>query len=268
MSKRRLRTVHTLPSLTLVMTLLGGLAIAAAGCGGDGAKDFGGGDSGGRSGGVGTGGAAASTGGATAASGGHVGSGGATGTGTGGTDATGGATASGGAIGSGGRAASGGTSASGGAAATGGRSGSGGVMGTGGTSGTGGVTASGGATGTGGRAGTGGAPGTGGAAAMCDAIAADYQAQLPSARACNTITGLTVPQCQVMAPSALGCGSNCIIYVQDNEKLTEIQKRWNGAGCPSMIRACPAVACIEAKPGNCYATTTGGAALCQTQPRN
>lgn len=102
---------------------------------------------------------------------------------------------------------------------------------------------------------------------MCDALAADYQTALPQARMCNTLTGLTVPQCQDMAASALGCGSNCVIYVQDSTKLAEIQKRWTALDCQSMIRACPAIACIDAKPGNCYASAGSTVAQCQAGPR-
>jgi len=91
---------------------------------------------------------------------------------------------------------------------------------------------------------------------------------MPNARMCNTLTGLTVPQCQMMAASGLGCGSNCIVYVQDNAKLTELQKRWTAMGCQSIIRTCPAIACIDAKPGYCYASSGSIAAQCQSGPKN
>ena len=259
------------PALTALVIFVGGLAVATAGCGGDGAREFGGGDTSGKVGG---------TGGANGASGGNSGSGsgGHVGTGSGGASSTGGMSAPG----TGGLAQSGGAPGSGGSGATGsgGRANTGGVPGSGGTGtgasgGRGGTGATGtGGTGSGGRANTGGAPATGGApgtggstASSCDAIAADYQAEIPNARACNTITHITTPQCQVMAPSALGCGNSCIIYVQDNSRLVELNKKWNSNGCPNMIRVCPAIVCVEAKPGYCYASTGSVTAQCQAGPR-
>jgi len=172
-----------------------------------------------------------------------------------------GATGTGGSPGTGGMTGTGGT----GTGASGGRGGAGAVIGSGGTGaiGSGGT----GATGSGGRPGSGGTSGSGGATAMCDEIANDYRAALPSAQACNTVTGLTVPQCQKMTPASLGCGSTCIIYVQDSTKLSEIQKRWNSLDCQSIIRTCPAVLCVDAKPGNCYASAGSAAASCQNLPK-
>ncbi len=125
------------------------IALAAAGCGGDGGaspdNDAGSGGSGAVD---GSGGAAQSSGGQSSSSGGASGGGGSGAT-TGGSDGSGGDSSSGGDTGLGGDAGTGGDVGTGGDAGTGGDSGSGGNIGSGGDSGSGGT-------------GSGGEPGTGG----------------------------------------------------------------------------------------------------------
>ncbi|MES1207357.1 MAG: hypothetical protein ABUS79_15575 [Pseudomonadota bacterium] len=221
------------------------------GCGSDGARDFGG---------EGSGGSASGGGGAN-------GSGGAAN--TGGAPASGGAPATGGS-GSGGQSTSGGASGTGGGSGgSGGRAGTGGRATTGGGSGTGGRSATGGTDhmgggGTGGAA-TGGISGTGGVNGMaCDKLATDYQREIPMAKECTLAN--PVKQCQSPVSSALGCGSNCRIYVQTPAKLAEIQATWTNSGCDNIIRLCPAIACAQAQPGYCASVGLGGTVQCQQGP--
>jgi len=172
--------------------------------------------------------------------------------GTGGTSATGGGNGSGGAVASGGTHATGGGNGGGGAPASGGRVGSGGAVATGGRLG------SGGASGSGGRAGTGGGGPNG---AVCDQLAADYQRELPSARACLLVT--MVKQCQIEMPSGMGCGSNCTIFVQTADKLMAIQTSWQKNGCDDIIRLCPAIACVRPEPGRCAIAAGVATAECR-----
>jgi hypothetical protein len=237
----------------MLIVSLSFLASVATGCGGDGARSFGGdtggdqGASGGRS-GEGDGGIAGAPG-----TGGRTGSGGIQG--------SGGVTGGGGLPGFGGHPTTGGTTGSGGSS---GNKGTGGIAGSGGRIGTGG---SGGLTGSGGRAamgGTGGVgnSGSGGASPVtCDDIAKSYGLEMVNARTCTL--GTPYPQCQMKVSSALGCASNCAAYVQNATVLTEIAKRWSVANCDSLIRACPAIACLAATPGNCALTAMATTAQCQ-----
>lgn len=211
---------------------------AVAGCG-DGARVFGGEGTGG----TGTGGES------TGGTGGAAGT-----TGTGGrVGGTGGGTA--GMTGSGGGVGSGGTTGTGGMTGTGGRGGGAGTggSGTGGRSGTGG---------------TGGGPGTGGAGgvnpATCNAMFAQYANEMPNAKMC--LVGSIVPQCQTGVSSSLGCGSNCITYVQNATTLHQIANNWQAAGCASLIVACPAIACINPQPGICTISAGAPAGMCQNGP--
>ncbi len=252
------------------------LAGAMAGCGGDGARPFGGGTGGDSIGNdAGTGG--------TQGSGGQPGTGGiVVGTGgtnnTGGMVGTGGGVSSGGAIGSGGLGAGGrgggagmggrgGATGSGGTAATGGRpgtgggvvgtGGAGGRLGTGGSGGQPGTGGSGGRTGTGGTGagvGTGGNVGTGGATqqATCDTIASSYLAEIPKAKVCTDQAG-QVP-CAHFVPSSLGCNSGCMTFVHTPTRLKELTIQWSNAGCDQLIRICPAVICVLVDGAKCVSS--------------
>jgi hypothetical protein len=147
-----------------------------------------------------------------------------------------------------------------------GGAGTGGRANTGGAPGTGGRVATGGAPGTGGRAATGGAPGSGGAggqAAICDQIAANYQKELPAARACTLQAQLR--QCQAQMPRGLGCQSNCMIYVQTPEKLIGIRETWDANKCEMLIQICPAIVCVPGEAGHCFVAGTSTTPECQTR---
>lgn len=159
--------------------------------------------------------------------------------------------ASGGMVGSSGGGSSGGDSGTGGAmAGTGGA-----VAASGGASGTGGVTASGGVTGSGGN---------GSGSDTCDQLAADYQKEMPRARMCTL--GIGSSQCQHAVSAALGCGTGCVTYVQDPGNLDELKKKWTSNNCDSRIRACTAIACVSAQPGNCYVSGSVTTPQCQSRP--
>ncbi|MES1172563.1 MAG: hypothetical protein ABUL77_04950 [Bacteroidota bacterium] len=262
-----------------VTVVAGALVLAASplGCGGDGARQFGG-ESSGTGGGVsdtggtgdqpgGTGGDAAGTGGVPMpGSGGR--NGGATGGGNGGLPGSGGGggspNATGGGSGGGGRLGTGGfgaAPASGGTPATGGRIGSGGGggvvgsggglasggrIGTGATGGGGGIVGTGGVTGTGGILGTGGITGTGGASpADCNAIASAYQTEIPNAKSCAVLVGT----CKEPVSASLGCEANCITYVNDPTRLNDIAKQWTKAGCQALN--CRPIACVPPTGASC-----------------
>jgi hypothetical protein len=155
----------------------------------------------------------------------------------------------------------------GGATATGGQVGTGGVAATGGQVGTGGQTATGGQTGTGGSAtgghgaggsGTGGAGGSAGSTGgkSCDALETDYGTALTAAKKCTP--GAT-NQCQQLVNSSLSC-PGCKQYVNDTTALTAIQAEWDSQSCGSMLRVCPAIACVVPTTSVCTSTgsTTGG----------
>ncbi|MEP6655565.1 MAG: hypothetical protein ABJA82_19520 [Myxococcales bacterium] len=149
----------------------------------------------------------------------------------------------------------------------GGGEGGGGGAGSGGAiSGTGGaVAASGGASGTGGVTSSGGVTGSGGNGSdTCDQLDADYQKEMPRARMCTLGIGST--QCQHAVPTALGCGGGCITYVQEPGKLDELKQKWASNNCDARIRACSAVACISAQPGNCYVSGSVTTPQCQSRP--
>jgi hypothetical protein len=246
-------------AVTVVVGAL--LALAPPGCGGDGAKQFGGVGSGGN---TESGGAAGTTGGAsgagsggeTAASGGRggssVGSGGQAGLGSGGVLATGGRPNTGGAVATGGRPNTGGASPGrGGVSGMGGRANTGGVgtggMGTGGSGG-GGIAGSGGT-------GTGGNPGV-----NCNAIAASYDAAMPDAKVCDTTGGLLGTQCKSPVSAHLGCGSECFTFVQDPTRLNEIAAMWTANRCQAPL--CPAIACQTPVGVKCPGSGLLGKGVC------
>jgi hypothetical protein len=126
---------------------------------------------------------------------------------------------------------------------------------------------SGGAVGSGGTTGSGGSGsgGTGGATPdVCDAIAAEYQAEMPAAKTCSLT--VTVAQCQTAVSIALGCGMGCLTYVQDATALDDTLQKWNAKNCDSIARICPAIACISAQRGQCGLSGTSMAPLCQNGP--
>jgi hypothetical protein len=231
----------------------GGGSLATAGKGGDrGGVDGAGGQ-------IGAGGWNG-TGGALTATGGRVGIGGSGGVGTGGSGsggrATGGRSGSGGSVGGGGASATGGLIGTGGAQGAGGRGGvtgggglGGEVGGSGGTMGSGGIMGSGGALGGGGTAGN-GVGGNGGS--VCIQIAAQYQAQMLSAKSCEN----AARPCQIAVALLLGC--NCETHVQTAARLNILAAAWTTAGCESF---CP-FTCTDPQPGYCDDET----ALCRDTP--
>ena len=106
----------------------------------------------------------------------------------------------------------------------------------------------------------GGGGGGGANQATCDTIANAYQAEMPKAKMCSDQTGQT--QCAHPVSASLGCGSNCITYVQTPDRLNEIAVQWRNAGCDQIPRACPAIACPAVQAAKCMVTGAGVPMMC------
>lgn len=167
----------------------------------------------------------------------------------------------------------------------GGAGGGGGAGGIGGAGGSGGVAGAGGGGGTGGAGGldaaadgTGGADARDGSAAdttpdmpvspdpcgtggVCDQYEEEYQAALPKARVCSS---LTKSPCQLQRPESLSCG--CTIWVNQADALDAITAKWDKSGCAKCIRSCPPRLCTVLRTSECRLSAGSPTGTCAEKP--
>jgi len=99
-----------------------------------------------------------------------------------------------------------------------------------------------------GHAGAGGAGGT-----ACAQLESDYSAALTEAEKCDATQ---TNQCQSVVSISLSC-PGCTTHVNDTSKLTEIETKYEQAGCNANPHPCPAIACVFPGTGACVATNSG-----------
>jgi hypothetical protein len=93
----------------------------------------------------------------------------------------------------------------------------------------------------------------------CPALEAAYASALPDAKRCdpNATTA-----CQKLVSTSIAC-SGCSTVVNDTSGLDAIEQEWQAAGCASMPRVCPAIACRIPGTGQCVVSSTAaGGASC------
>lgn len=64
--------------------------------------------------------------------------------------------------------------------------------------------------------------------AECEQYRQEYDAELQAARACKDKD----KSCMTLVPLKLaGCGSSCTTFVDKDNKLAQVRKKWTDAGC-------------------------------------